>query len=249
MPKYVDVHSHVLHRMDDGPEHLETSLSLLEEELRQNVATVIATPHFKDFDQSIDAFVDRRARRIEEIRRAAQEKGILIPDIRAGAEVQLSCNIAEVDGIEKLAIEGTRYILIEMPYTMWYDWMFDVLYAMIADKKLVPVMAHIERYGNVSRKMMEKLAGMEVYFQINADFLTDKRCRGMIGKLVRQKLVHFMGSDVHNMSDRSIRLQAGYRYLAKKYSDEFAQYLNVNGQLLLDDQYIEKYTSNYHQMV
>lgn len=249
MQHYIDIHTHVLHDMDDGPEHLETSLAILEEELRQNVATVIATPHFKDFDSSIDEFIRRRTQRIEELRRSAQEKGIAIPAIRAGAEVQLSCNLAEVDGIEKLAIEGTRYILIEMPYAMWYDWMFDVLYALIADKNLIPVMAHIERYGNISRKMVEKLASMEVYFQINADSLMDRSCRGLVAKLIRQNLVHFMGSDVHNMSNRSVRLQEGFKHLTKKYTGELAHYLNMNAHLLIEDQYIERYSSNYHQMV
>ncbi len=249
MLKYVDVHSHILHHLDDGPERLETALKILEEEYRQNVETVILTPHFKDFDTPIDTFIDCRARRVAEIEAAAKEKGITIPKLRLGAEVFLACDLAEVDGIEKLAIEGSRYILVEMPYTAWNDWMFDALYALNAKKNLIPVIAHVERYGNIDKKKMEQLSSLDVYFQINADSLMEQKYKQLAFKMIRQNLIHFMGSDVHNLSNRSVKLEKGYQILSKKVSGEFAHYLNVNGHLLLDDRYIEKYAGHYHQMV
>ncbi len=250
MLRYVDVHSHILHRIDDGPQNLETALSILEAEASQNVETVIATPHFKDLEHaSIDEFVLRRNRRIAEIRSAAQEKGLSIPQIRGGAEVYLSCDLSEVEGIEKLAIEGTRYLLVEMPYQDWNDWMFNSLYALIAHKNLIPVIAHVERYGRVDRKKIEKLAAMDVYFQINADSLKEKGYRQVAMKMIRQNMVHLMASDVHNLTGRSCKLAEGYEYLTKKVSGEFSHYINVNAHLLLDNQFIEKYASNYHQMM
>lgn len=249
MLKYVDVHSHILHQLDDGPQHLDTALKILEEEYRQNVETVILTPHYKDFDHvSIDTFIDRRNRRVAEIEAAAKEKGINIPKLRLGAEVFMACNLAEIEGIEKLAIEGTRYILIEMPYTSWNDWMFDTLYALLAQKNLTPVIAHVERYGNIDKKKIEKLSSMEVYFQINADSLMERGYKQVALKMIRQNLIQFIGSDVHNLSSRPAKLEEGYHFLSKKVSGEFAHYLNVNGHLLLDDQYIEKYAGSYHQM-
>ena len=181
MLKYVDVHSHILHQMDDGPQHVETSLKMLEEEYRQNVETVILTPHFKDFDgTTIDEFIAKRDQQVKELLAAAQENGVQIPKLCLGAEVTLSCDISELPGIEKLAIEGTRYILIEMPYTAWQEWMFDSLYSLIAHNDLIPVMAHMERYYDVDRKKIEKLAAMDVYFQINADSLNEKVYRNVI---------------------------------------------------------------------
>ena len=249
MLKYVDVHSHILHRFDDGPEHLETSLKILEEQYRQNVETVIVTPHFKDFEHGdIASFIDRRARRVAEIEAAAKAQGIKIPKIRMGAEVFMACDLSEVKGIEKLTIEGTRYILIEMPYTVWNDWMFDSLYALMAQTNLIPIIAHIERYGNVDRKKIEKLASMDVYFQINADSLTERGYKQVAFKMIRQNLIQFIGSDVHNLASRPTKLEEGYHILTKKISGEFAHYLNVNGHLLLDDQYVEKYSGSYHMM-
>lgn len=249
MLKYVDIHSHILHRLDDGPEHLDTSLKILEEEYGQNVETVIATPHFKDFERtSVDEFLNRRNRRVIEIEVAARERGIKIPKIRCGAEVFLSCDLSEVEGIERLAIEGTRYILVEMPYTAWNDWMFDSLYALMAKTGLIPVIAHIERYGRVDKKKIEKLANMDVYFQMNADSLTERGYKQVAFKMIRQNLIQFIGSDVHNLASRPAKLEEGYRILTKKISGEFAHYLNVNGHLLLDDHYIEKYSGSYHRM-
>lgn len=248
MLKYVDVHSHILHRLDDGPEHIETSLKMLEEEYRQNVETVILTPHFKDAENaSIDDFINRRNRRAEELRQYAKEQGVTIPTLRLGAEVALNCDLSEIPGIEKLAIEGTRYILVEMPYSAWYDWMFDSLYALVAHCNLIPVIAHIERYPHVDKKKLNKLAAMDVYFQINAESLLDRSLRKYVIKMIDKDAIHLLGSDCHNQSERSPNLMEGYEYLEKKVSGEFAHYLNVNAHLLLDNEYIEKYASNYYQ--
>lgn len=248
MLKYVDVHSHILHRLDDGPEHIETSLKMLEEEYRQNVETVILTPHFKDAENaSIDDFIRKRNQRAEELRQFAKENGAQIPALRLGAEVALNCDLSEIPGIEKLAIEGTRYILVEMPYSAWYDWMFDSLYALIAHCNLIPVIAHIERYSHMDRKKLNKLSAMDVYFQINAESILDRSMRKYVIKMIEKDAIHLLGSDCHNQSERSPNLLEGYEYLTKKVSGEFAHYLNVNAHLLLDNEYIEKYASNYYQ--
>ncbi len=246
--KYIDVHSHILHRMDDGPEHIETSVKMLEEEYRQNVETVIVTPHFKDFDNTtIQSFIERRERRVKEITQYANEHGITIPNLRMGAEVALTCDLSEIDDIDKLAIEGTRYILVEMPYTAWYDWMFDSIYALIAHRNLIPVIAHIERYPHVDKKKIDKLASMDLYFQINAEAVLEKASRRAVFKMIQKNAIHLMGTDTHNQNNRPPNLEKAYRLLGEKISGEFAHYLNVNGHLLLDDEYIEKYASNYYQ--
>lgn len=248
MLKYIDVHSHILHQIDDGPQRVETSLQMLEEEYRQNVETVILTPHFKDFDNvTIDEFIAQRDQKISEILAEAQRQGSRIPALKKGAEITLSCDISELEGIEKLCIEGTRYILIEMPYTAWHDWMFDCLYSLIAHKNLTPVMAHMERYYDIDKRKIEKLAAMDVYFQINADSLSEKVYRNVVMKMIRNNTVHLMGSDAHNLDTRAVKLREGYEYLTKKVSGEFAHYVNVNGHLLLDDEYIEKYATGYFQ--
>ena len=247
--KYTDVHSHILHRLDDGPEHIETSLKMLEEEYRQNVETVILTPHFKDAEHaSIDDFLRKRNERAEELKRFAGEQGVTIPELRLGAEVALNCDLSVIDGIEKLCIEGTRYILIEMPYSAWYDWMFDSLYSLVAHCNLIPVIAHIERYPHVDKKKLNKLSGMDVYFQINAEAVLDKKMRKNVIKMIEKDAIHLMGSDCHNQSGRAPNLADGYEYLVKKVSGEFAHYLNVNSHLLLDNEYIEKYSGNYYQV-
>ena len=66
--------------------------------------------------------------------------------------------------------------------------------------------------------------------------------------MIDKDAIHLMGSDCHNQSGRAPNLADGYEYLMKKVSGEFAHYLNVNSHLLLDNEYIEKYASNYYQV-
>ena len=42
----VDTHSHILPGIDDGSRKVEQSLQMLEEEAKQGVKYVVATPHF-----------------------------------------------------------------------------------------------------------------------------------------------------------------------------------------------------------
>ena len=44
-------------------------------------------------------------------------------DLHLGAEVAIEHGIAELEGIDKLAIEGTRIILLELPYRPYVKWM------------------------------------------------------------------------------------------------------------------------------
>ena len=41
----IDIHSHIIFDVDDGPKTLEESLSLIEESYRQGVRVIVSTSH------------------------------------------------------------------------------------------------------------------------------------------------------------------------------------------------------------
>ena len=53
--------------------------------------------------------------------------------------------VAGMEELPELAIKGTSYILLEMPFEVWSEGTFRTLNA-IRNRGLYPIIAHIERY-------------------------------------------------------------------------------------------------------
>lgn len=238
----VDIHSHILHDIDDGASSLDVSIELLKRSYENGVNKLVLTPHFTyHSENSVDRFIRKRERRLEQLKSEIENQGILVPELYLGAEVTMNTNLSRIDGIEKLSIAGTRYILIEMPYTPWLTWMYDCLFDLITVNKLIPVIAHIERYFLPrDNKRISDLANLDVYFQINASSVLDKKQHRNIIKLVNNNLVYFIGSDTHDLVERPPKVLEALEHLEKKVSYELSHFLNVNNNLLLQNEFIDR---------
>ena len=66
---------------------------------------------------------------------------------------------------------------------------------------------------------VQNLASMGCYIQVNAESILGQEGFGIkrfCRKLMKQDLVHFVGSDAHNMTDRKPQIGRCAEYLAKK---------------------------------
>ena len=238
----IDVHSHILHNIDDGAKDLDISIELLKSAYEQGVRKLILTPHYDNhLKYTVDAFLKKRAERFSELEEEIKKRKIKVPEFYLGAEVSVMTDLSKINGIEKLAIGNTRYILLEMPYTLWYDWMFDFIFKLITQKNLIPVIAHIERYfGLINPKQIQDLSKMELYFQINAASVVDKMQFKNIKRLINNDLVYFMGSDAHDLKKRPVLMKQAADILEKKVSKEFVHFLTMNSGLMLDNNLIDR---------
>ena len=46
MDNYIDIHSHVLHQIDDGSKTIEQSLEIIKEYKQMGFSDIILTPHY-----------------------------------------------------------------------------------------------------------------------------------------------------------------------------------------------------------
>ena len=184
--EFVDFHSHILPGIDDGADSLETALEMLSHSRSQGVGTIVSTSHYYSFRESTSDFVTRRDHAIYNLERHIKEHDLDMPEIVTAAEVRLFPELRMDKNLDKLCIEGTRNILIEMPYESWTGWMYNEIYALIT-KGYTPIMAHIERFlGPVSEKeILTKLLAMDVYVQCNAESFEDRKMRSFIKKLIK----------------------------------------------------------------
>lgn len=190
----IDMHCHILPKCDHGSESVEMSLRQLEEAKKAGVEIIVATPHFYCNKDTVHDFLERRERCYNELMGAVKGTHLSSLKIIKGAEVTLMSELTELSDLNKLCIEGTNSILIEMPLVTWTNWHFNELNKVISKHKLRPLIAHIDRYPSADRmKIME----FDLPFQINASSLTSFSKRGAIMKLVKEGYVEALGSDMH----------------------------------------------------
>ena len=137
-----EYHCHALPGIDDGSDSVETSLAMLEMMKEQGVERVVFTPHFYCHrEKSVERFLEKRQAAFESIKDKSP-----IKDMRLGAEVAIEHGISEVENIEKLAIQGTKLILMEFPYREYNGWMSEEIYNVSAEYDLKIMIAHVHRY-------------------------------------------------------------------------------------------------------
>lgn len=196
---YIDFHSHVLPCADHGSDGIETSLSQIKYAREAGVDTIVATPHFYMWENTVEEFLERREKSYNEL----TGSGDLGVKIVKAAEVQLHTGIEKLDNLEALCVGNTKYILIEFPPEPWPYWIYESVYAIARERRLRPIVAHIDRYSSLGREKILKLA---VDVQINASaFFESRRHRKEYIHLIEDDSVHILGSDTHGDGKFSYR--------------------------------------------
>ncbi len=187
---FVDFHSHILPAADHGSDGIETSLLQIKNAAKAGVSTIVATPHFYMDHDTVDAFLERRERAYE----ALMKEDLCGIKIVKGAEVHIGTSIEILEGLEKLCIGDTKYILMELPREPWPYWIHEAMYKVSAMRRLLPICAHIDRYSSAGRHEILK---MNVTVQINASAFLKRRDRKKYIDLICDDSVHLLGSDAH----------------------------------------------------
>ncbi len=185
----IDIHCHILPKADHGSSSLEDSLKQLKMAKKYGVSSIICTPHFYPFNDNIDNFLIRRDSAFNELS-SVNDTGI---KLYKGAEVRLATGLSQHKKIRKLAVEGTNYILIEMPSSIWNNMLLNEI-AKLQSLGLVVIIAHLERY---SPKQVQKLMALDVLAQVNAYSLFAPIHNWRIHKYIRASMVNFIASDTH----------------------------------------------------
>lgn len=198
----LDFHAHILPGCDHGSRDMKTSLKQLELAKEAGVEVICATPHFYPNADSIDGFLKRRTACAEEMNAGMPEN---MPKVLLGAEVLICDGADKLDGIENLRLEGTKYLLIEMPFFKWGRELVETVRRLNENDGIIPVLAHADRYP---KEAVEELIDMGIQVQLNAESL----CRIFRGRHLRTWIeagnVFALGSDIHGTD-------TGYRYWNK----------------------------------
>lgn len=237
--KKIDFHSHFIPHIDDGAKDTATAIKILKESYIQEVNGIIATPHFKGAEKDVDSFVNKRAHMIERLKRKVGEDITLIPEIYQGAEVTVMPGLSDFNNLRSLCIENTDYILLEMPYSYWYDAIFDEIYKIIAKRGLIPIIAHVERYSTkrIDWEQYDRLFAMDIVLQFNADSFTSFWRRRITKQIIKKykDIPMVLGSDVHDLEFRKTYYKKACNIINKTFGQDFLDKVLITAEYILQN--------------
>lgn len=198
-----DFHTHILPGIDDGSPDIETSLAMLREQAAQKISTVVATPHFYPKRDTPDIFLQRRSEAYAQLIPALQQDPSL-PRILLGAEIAFFPGISESEALAQLTLGESDFVLIEMPYEPWTEYMLRELGDIYYKQGLTPIVAHLDRYITPlsAGRTVKQLQALPVLIQANAEFFLTRSLKRTALKMLRNDQIHLLGSDCHNMQLR-----------------------------------------------
>lgn len=198
----IDLHTHVLPGVDDGPATLEGSLELARAAAAAGTAVLAATPHVNE-----RRFIEPAAipPAVTALNRHLADAGIAI-EVVPGGEIALARVLdlgdAELTG---LGLGGGPWLLLESPFTATGD--FEALIFDVLSHGHPVLLAHPERCAAFQREpaRLTRLVESGVLVQLTAGALTGafgSRVRDFSLQLLRDDLVHVVASDAHDASRR-----------------------------------------------
>lgn len=229
----IDFHTHVLHNIDDGAADLDTSVAMLEEAYASGTKVVVVSPHYYPrLESGLEKFLEERDARYTELKQACV--GRAVPELRLAAEVNVCAQFSSFDRIKELCLEGTDYMLLEMPFVPWEEWMIECVYNLTV-KGIKPIMVHIDRYLHYPTAALAALNELNPLYQISSEALLSHSYRKIVFDLFKSGKAHVLGSDMHNLRIRKNTLSQGYEQLRSRFGEDYTEYIEVNGNKILNN--------------
>ena len=228
--KLIDIHCHILPKVDDGPDSVEESLKILKDMKRQGIKHVIVTPHYRP--EMFEPSMKRVIYSYRHLRDIAYEMGV---SMSLGCEYYRNEQIIDhMDNRKRPSMAGSRYVLIEFSMNDLFPTIRNYVYELITHG-YQPIIAHAERYFCCQKmEKIQELKDMGALIQVNAGSVLGEegwKLKKFCLELMKKDLIDFIASDTHNTSDRKLNLKKCASYVTKKMGKQYAERIFFNNPL------------------
>ena len=238
----IDFHTHIIPNIDDGSRSVEETFNLIKEAKEAGFEGIILTSHYIENYYETDA--PERDVWVNAINDSLKAKGIET-NLYIGNEIYISENIMNllIDG-KASTINNTSYVLFEMPLNSEPMNLYDVIYS-LQENKLVPVLAHPERYSFVQKEpeLIYDLIQKGVLMQANYGSILGQygeNAKMIVKKFLEKDMIHFLGSDVHRQKSIYKRIPQALEEISKIIGEEKLEKLTTtNPKLALENKKID----------
>ena len=242
----IDIHSHIVFDVDDGPSTIEESLALIGESYRQGVRTIVSTSHRRK--GMFETPEDKIFANFSQVKEAAEAKyeGL---KILYGGELYYSSDILEkLERGQVPKMNNTRFALIEFSMTTPWKEIHEAVNKVLM-LGVTPIIAHIERYNALENQedRVRELINMGCYTQINSVHVLKPRLFGDKNRVFKKRaryfleknLVHIVASDMHNLGPRPPYMDQARDIITRDFGDRRAfDLFEGNAKTLLENKYL-----------
>lgn len=223
----VDIHSHILHGLDDGASTFEESLEMVRMARAAGTTDIVATPHANSEFPYQPEIIEQRI---------AELNAALGSDIRIhrGCDFHLMFDTIQ-DALahpHKYTINGMAYLLVEFSDFAIFSSTDDV-FTRLRGHGIIPIITHPERNALLIEKLdhIARWIQQGCYVQVTASSLLGqfgKRARSFAEELMNHQMIHFIASDAHDCQHRPPVLQESYEHVRRKWGEQAARLLFVD---------------------
>jgi len=229
------MHTHILAGVDDGPKSIEEAVSMLRQAVEEGITDIIATSHAYNPHYHVGkAAVEKKMLELQEV---IDTHAIPIT-IHSGQELRIQDKTAEVlETEEALTLANSLYALIELPSSSIPSFTVPLIQRLMT-QNITPIIAHPERNKAIAEKpaRLERLISHGALAQVTAGSVAGhfgKGAQKAALSLVRSNLIHFYGSDVHNLTTRPFLFNEGLDYMDKSNLTDYVDlFLENNARIL-----------------
>ena len=197
----IDLHSHVLPGIDDGPGDIEGSVELAGAAVAAGIRTSVATPHLREDHPAV--VVAELAGRVDQLNALLAQRAIDLTVV-PGAEVALTRALGMSDTELRAATLGGngRDVLLETPYGALPDG-YEPFVERLMSRGFRVLAAHPERNPTMQSdpRRLGRLVEAGMLVQLTAASLQGRRrsrARALAFTALEQGWVHALGSDAHS---------------------------------------------------
>ncbi len=219
-----DLHMHAVPEIDDGARSIEEALEILKIAVSRGVTDVFCTSHSVNFDKGGKNYKEAFQKLSDAVNMAK------IPvKLYKGCEVR--CLFRNMESIIHRIDDGwfdtlgdSKYVLLELGTEVAITEALQIV-KMFIGCGYVPIIAHMERNYNLAISSSKLLVDEGALIQVNAYSFVHERDVEMREKaraLLKNNLVHFVGSDAHRVDERLPDLSEGIQYIIENTDKDTA---------------------------
>jgi len=233
----IDLHTHLLPRIDDGSSSLELTLELLKKAEEVGVTDLMFTSHYARFRHFMPTRKMTRTL-FEEVSSAVKEEGINI-NLYLGSEIDYDDSLFEwLDG-EIVRTLGSKYVLLDFGFKKYE--VDDVIYELVV-RGYKPIIAHPERYRYVSGvDELKKWRKTGALLQVNASSMfRNHHTKKQFKLMLKHELIDFVCSDVHRHKEAYDHMLKVKDHMEKKCDKDYVKRVFETNPKKVLDAYVEQ---------
>ena len=197
IPKgFIDIHSHILPGIDDGPKNSEESLELISEIKKLGFSKAIGTPHtYPRLYNNTNLTIENSYKQLTRL----TEFEILID---YASEYMIDISLIKKAEEKSLLCLKENFVLVEMSFLSMPNNFYEIIFQIQTNGYKV-ILAHPERYSFMFRNYKDyfRLKDLGCKFQLNLLSLVGyygKETLQTARKLINDGLIDYLGSDIHS---------------------------------------------------